>query len=285
MIQMKRASEADRETIRRLWAAEFGDGNDFIDGFCAWCTLEQVFLLWDDGTPRTMIAAPLVDVTLPGGGSARAGYLYALTTDRAARGAGFGRMMLHYADFCLQNQGADCAVLVPAEASLFRFFGPVGFVPAFSLVRREVGAEELSAPPMGALRPVGPEEYRAIQEERLADAAHMVSPLGLLTQQKALCLGGGGDLYALDLPGGRGCACAEVRPDGTALVRELLAPGDPLAALSVLHSVLDAPAYTLRLPAGEAGEEWPFGAVKWYRPESARQWAGLEKGYLGLALD
>lgn len=286
MIQLKRAAPPDREAIHRLWMAEFGDTPDFIDRFCGWCGLEQVFLLWEDGTPRTMIAAPLVDVTLPGGGSARAGYLYALTTDRAARGSGFGRMMLNYADFCLQNQGADCAVLVPAQPSLFQFFGSVGFEAAFALEERSVRGSELSAPGTGVLRPAEPGEYQTIQEERLAGTPHMVSPLGLLEQQKALCREAGGDLYRLDLPHGSGCAAAEGQPDGSVLFRELLAPAEDVAdALTLLHGRLAAPAYTVRLPASGAAQTRPFGAVKWYRPAPAQTWNRLECGYLGLALD
>lgn len=291
MIQMKRAARSDRAAVCALWQAEFGDGPEFIDAFCAWCGWEQIFLLWDDGVPRTMVAAPLVEVTMPGGGRARAGYLYALTTDRTVRGGGFGHMILNYADFCLKNQGADCAVLVPAQPSLFRFFGSAGYRPAFTLWEGRADAGELGPAPAGSgLEGADPARYLALQEERLAGLPHVVSPLGLLEQQRALCRSAGGDLYALDLPHGPGCAAAERLPDGTAVVRELLAPpGDGEAALALLHRELAAASYLVRRPlaGGEAGggNARPFGAVNWYDREKAAQWGGRETAYLGLALD
>lgn len=291
MLQLKRAVPGDRDAIQALWQAEFRDGPDFIDAFCAWCGWEQIFLLREEGVPWAMAAAPLVELTLPGGGVARAGYLYALTTDQAARGNGFGHMLLQYADFCLQNQGADCAVLVPAQPSLFRFFASAGYAPAFAHVEETAEGGELPAPAAGtALEGAGPAEYLAIREERLGDLPHVITPLGLAEQQKALSLEAGGDLYALTLPTGAGCAAAERLPDGNVLIRELLVPpGEEGAALALLRERMPAERYTFRRPlaAGETGgaQARPFGAAKWYDSEKAAQWAGLADAYLGLALD
>lgn len=288
MLKLRRAVPEDRQAIMELWQAEFGDEAGFIDDFCAWCGWEQIFLLFEDGAPRSMIAAPLVDVTLPGGGAARAGYLYALTTLGESRGNGFGRMLLNYADFCLQNQKADCAVLVPAEESLFSFFARSGFAQAFALREELLDGEELSEfETKGVLRAATPEEYRAVQEKLLAGTPHVVSPVGLLGQQKKLCAASGAELYVLELNHGHGCAAAERQEDGSVLLRELLTPAeDREQALAALHTALKAERYTVRSPL-EGAEKCakPFGVVKWYDTEKAKAWNGLSCGYLGLALD
>lgn len=289
MLQMKRATPENRDDIVMLWQAEFGDDEAFIDEFCAWCGWEQIFLLWEDGEARAMTAAPLMELTMPGGGTVRAGYIYAHTTWKEARGKGFGKMLLNYADFCLQNQNADCAVLVPAEESLFRYFACSGYQKGFALWEGTV--EVPKAPVDGcALRAASAPEYRSIREERLADIPHVVTPLPMLEQQKKLCAAWGCDLYALELPAGMGCATAERHEDGSIYLRELLVPaGEKQNALALLGQALKVPCLTFRRPCGETEREGgnvrPFGAVKWYRPDGAAQWNGLELGYFGLALD
>lgn len=289
MLQMKRATPGDREDIVRLWQAEFGDEEGFIDEFCAWCGWEQIFLLWEDGEARAMTAAPLMELTMPGGGTARAGYIYAHTTLKEFRGKGFGKMLLNYADFCLQNQNADCAVLVPAEESLFNYFARSGYRKGFALWE---GAAEVSETPADgcALRTASPEEYRAVREERLAKIPHVATPLPMLEQQKKLCAAWGCDLYALELPTGIGCATAERHEDGSVYLRELLVPaGEEQNAIALLKQGLETPSLTFRRPCGADEREnaavRPFGAVKWYRAEQAEKWDGLEWGYFGLALD
>ena len=60
MVQMKRATPKDREAILKIWGAEFGDGAEFIDPFIAWCGWDHIFLLWEEGKPCAMTAAPLM---------------------------------------------------------------------------------------------------------------------------------------------------------------------------------------------------------------------------------
>ena len=289
MLQMKRATPENRNDIVMLWQAEFGDDEPFIDEFCAWCGWEQICLLWEDGEARAMTAAPLMELTMPGGGTVRAGYIYAHTTLKEHRGKGFGKMLLNYADFCLQNQNADCAVLVPAEDSLFRYFARSGYRTGFSLWEGTVEAPEIPAEG-SCLRPAAAEEYREIREERLAYVPHVITPLPMLEQQKKLCVAWNCDLYVLNLPGGRGGAAAERWEDGRIFLRELLVPeGEEANAVALLGREFGVSKIRFRRPCREQERTdlhtRPFGTVKWYRPESAQQWDGMERGYFGPALD
>lgn len=286
MLQMKRATAQDRADIHRLWQAEFGDDSGFIDAFCARCGWDRILLLWEDGAARALTAIPQMSVALPDGTEGTVGYVYAHTTLKEHRGKGFGRMLLNYADFCLQNRGADGVVLVPAEESLFDYFARSGYQKGFVLSER-TGDPAAEIPDGAALCPVTPEEYRTLREQCLKGRPHGVLPLSLLEQQKELCLGQGGDLYELKLPGGPGCAAAEKGEDGTVFLRELLVPkGLEDGAAGLLNRELEGARVRFRCPADGASDGTrPFGAVKWYRPEWSEAWQEEKDPYFGLALD
>ncbi len=289
MIQLRRATPSDLGEIQALWQAEFGDTPSFISSFCVWCGWEQLFVLREDGIARGITAIPLTEVVMPGGERASAAYLYAHTAQREFRGRGFGHMMLRYADFCLQNQGIDCVVLVPAKPSLFRYFASAGYKTAFTLWEGEIYGEALGLPPSDcSIQETREEVYLTIQKQRLAGRPHMTVPLGLLKQSRLLCQSAGGGMYILELPNGPGCAIVELMKDGKAFIREMLTDvEDREAALSLIHQKLGARAYVLRRPL-ETGEELgakPFGVIKWYEEEKAARWGSLADGYFGLAMD
>jgi len=286
MLQMRRATPENRGDIVKLWQEGFGDEEAFIDEFCAWCGWEQIFLLWEDGEPRSMTAAPLMEVTMPEGGNVKAGYIYAHTTLKEHRGKGFGKMLLNYADFCLQNQNADCAVLVPAEESLFDYFARSGYQKAFYLVEEEMKStrdEEVRK----VLMLTDEAEYQAIREELLKEIPHVVNPLPMLGQYQKngeeKYLG----LYSLEVNGKKGCAALECEKGKGIFLHELLIPEEELeTAVAFLLDPAEVSSGRLRRPLfpGETGGK-PFGAVKWYRPEPAERWAKCRNAYFGLVLD
>lgn len=285
MMRMKRATPNDREAVLELWGAQFGDGPEFIDPFIEWCGWDQIFLLWDETKPCALTAAPVMQVTLPDGTVGRLGYVYAHTTRKEERSKGYGRALLRYVDFCLQNQSLDGVMLVPAEESLFEYFRTEFYLPAFYLKEYTVKGAELPAP-LCSVRPASPEEYAAFRELLLPDTPHAVSPDGMLKQQKALSLASGADLYAVETPGGTACIAAGKNEDGSVLCLELLSPkGEEEAVLAALHAELGGTSYTVRTPAAAGEESRPFGMLKWYDADKAMQWYGTQNGWFGLALE
>lgn len=291
MIDIKPAAPADLADIHALWHKGFGDEADFVDSFyqrC--CKLEHTFLLREDGALRTMTAAPPVTLCLPDGTEAKSAYIYALTTDPQARGNGFGQILLKYADFYLSEHGTDCAVLVPAEPSLFQFFRAAGYDHAFAVSEIELPAGQIPLPDgSGSIRPAGAEEYNRVREERLAGTCHVACSDAMVDFQGFMSRESGGDLYLLDLPHGRGCAAVERLRQGV-MVKELLAPeGDLSAGLSLVAQAQPGPRCFVRYPiageglSGDYGQ--PFGVIKWYDQELAARWSGERRGYLGLAFD
>ena len=85
---------------RELWKLAFGDSDGYIDLFYKTAAgPEDVLVLLEDGVVYSILALPAVELALPDGDTASSAYVYALATDPAARGRGYGRMLLRYVDF------------------------------------------------------------------------------------------------------------------------------------------------------------------------------------------
>lgn len=289
MIEMRRARPGEEMPTAELWNRVFGDGADFLSEFYRLCVpFDRMLVLVEDGVLRSILCAPEMDLRFPNGKSLKSGYMYALATDPEQRGQGYGKDMMRYGEVYLKGIGADCAILVPAEPSLFRFFDELNYVPAFSHIRRELAAEEVPAPAEGdGLYPAGPEEYNRLRRRWLE--GHFYADCGdsMTEFEQYLARSCGGDIYRLELPGGPGCAAVE--PGGeTVEVKELLcAPGNEMRALALLAAQHPARRYVLRLPpwSDQPGERVTWGAVRWLYGHPSPWCPEGETGYLGLAFD
>lgn len=287
MVELRRAKAGEEGAVAALWGRVFGDGEAFLAEFYRQCVpFDQMLVLEEDGVVRSILCAPEMTMRFPNGKSLRCGYMYALATDPAARGQGFGRDMMRYGEVYLKGQGADCAILVPAEPSLFRFFDSLDYIPAFSHIRRERSAAQ-TAPAEGEAVPAEPEEYNALRRRWLDGRCYADCGGSLVAFQQFLARDTGGDIYRLDLPGGTGCAAVEL-DEGTAVVKELLcAEQDVDRALAQVAARHPADKYILRLPAWSKGpgERVLWGAVRWLYGRPSPWWPGGQDAYLGLAFD
>lgn len=289
MIELRRARDGEKGAVSALWAKVFGDDGGFLEQFYRRCApFDRVMVLWEDGRLRTILTAPLTEVRCPNGKSLKAGYMYALASEPAIRNRGFGRDMMRYGEVCLKGQGADCAVLVPAEPSLFRFFDSLDYVPAFSHIRREVTAADCpEVQPGDSLRPAGAEEYNELRRDWLGGRLYVDCSDDMVEFQRWLARESGGDLYRLELPGGTGCAVVELYEDGPVIKELLCEPADVDRAMALLCAQHLAERYVFRLPAwsGQGGERVLWGAVRWLYDHPSPWWPEGTDGYLGIALD
>ncbi len=292
MIEIRPSRAAEVPAQKALWKTCFGDDGSFIDLFYGrYCRPEDVIVLLEDGNLRSMAAILPLGLHFPDGVTGRAGYIYALCTHPSSRKQGFIRELLNYADFYLKKSGMDCVTLVPAEASLHRFFGMLGFEECFS--HRKAELERPMLPPPGendSILPVEPEEYGRIRERLLKGRFHLSYQPSLLDFQRAFSRMFGGDLYRLTVNGAEGCAVAEYFGSDRVLIKELLVPPESVAqAVAVLARALPASHYHQRTPAlweGLPGSSiQSFGMVKWYDPRLGRIWSRERHGYLGLGFD
>lgn len=289
MIELRKARAGEEEAVAALWNRVFGDDGTFLKEFYRLCVpFERMLVLTEDGVVRSILCAPDMTLRCPNGKSLKCGYMYALATDPDVRERGFGRDMMRYGEVYLKGREADCAILVPAEPSLFRFFDSLHYVPAFSHIRRELDRTEAAeAAAEDRLVPVEAAEYNALRRHWLEGRLYADCGDGLVTFQKWLAQAAGGDIYRLELPHGPGCAVVEWA-EAVPVVKELLCDEKDLdRALALLCAEHPAERYVLRLPAwsGQPGERVLWGAVRWLYDHPSPWVPNGVDGYLGLAYD
>ena len=251
----------DIPRLTALWREAFGDTDEeiarFFDALFPVCA---GFGAEEDGALASMLFA--LPVTLARGPETKkAAYFYAVATDRAFRGRGLARALMAHAEARLQRRGVSCALLVPGEPSLVRFYEPLGY-------RQRTFLDEKTAEGVrgrGSAELISSADYAGLRETLLADVPHVRCGLPLLEYER-----GTRAFYALRLDGKTGCAAASME-GGLAVCDELLPDASMLPALM---TALPAKTCRVRSPGGGT----PFGMVKWLD-------GGGEPPYLAFAFD
>ncbi len=109
--------------LRALWKEAFGDTDDFLDLFFTTAfSKERCLVACDDNT--LCAALYWFDVAE---GDRKLAYIYAVATLKSQRGRGICRSLMRAAHVRLHALGYSGAILVPGEASLFDFYGRLGY--------------------------------------------------------------------------------------------------------------------------------------------------------------
>ena len=290
MIEMHRARPEEAPGAAALWRAVFGDGDALIRRYYDLCaSYDRQLALTEGGEVRSILSVPEMALSFPNGRTLRAGYIYALATRPGDRGKGYAAGLLRYAEALLRDGGCDCAVTVPAQRSLFRFFGTQGYAPAFSYLRAELTPADLpdDLPGKDALTIPTPGQYAALRRALLAGRFYADLGEAGAAFQHYLSRESGAGMYLLTLPGGDGGAAAELEGD-CLTVKELLGADAAIpAAAALLLRRHSARRCVLRLPPWSAfpGESVPFGAVRWLFGRPSPWCPPGAGGYLGCAFD
>lgn len=292
MVEMRASRPEEVHRLQKIWRKAFGDSWEYIDYFFdRLYTPERMLVLAEDGEIMTMLALLPMTFVNQDGEPARMSYIYALATEPEGRGKGYGRLLLRYADHYAGQMGADCISTVPAEPSLHRFFGTVGFQECFSLRKVEFLRRDLAAvAPGDGIAPVPAAEYNALRRDLLRGLPYVDYDDALMAYQKGLSQMGAADLYRIEAGGVTGIAAVEYVDEETLLVKELLIdPRAMAAAVAQIAQVLPVLRYHVRTPAAWSGLPGsyiqPFAMVKWYDKAKAAAWNTDPNSYMGLAFD
>jgi GNAT superfamily N-acetyltransferase len=279
------ASGGDRGKLKKLWGDIFGDTPEMVEAYFAHRHWDENMLVdkQNDDIAGMLSMLPL-RLTSPGG-SFSARYIYAVATDVKYRNQGVSTRLMDYAHAFMKGRGEAAAILVPASPSLFDFYGKRGYITAFSLDTVRFEAADLpSFPRDGYFAPCTPGEYANLRDKAFASSCLYACWDEKSVAYAIMSFGPEGGVTRFSSGDGEGCAAWE-RQEDAVLVRELaLVNMDVLAALAVLHRMLNAKYYQVRLPENSfpGAITLPFGMIRWLVPEPTL----LGKPpYLSLALD
>lgn len=114
-----------REEIIRLWNEAFFDSRDYIDFFLNNCPCICAGSIIENKLVSMLF---LLDGRI---GNFTVKYIYAACTDKAFRGRGLMKELISFSeDYCRKNSD-DGLFLVPAEESLYAYYGKLGFFEVF----------------------------------------------------------------------------------------------------------------------------------------------------------
>ena len=231
---MRLARPSDVPALAELWQLCFGDPAETAGEFLE-SNWEHILVFQTRNASAMLTAMP---VSWQGHSAA---YLYAVGTHPDHRGQGLCRELMAFAEKELYRRGFCYTILSPAEPSLFKFYGKMGYYPSFFAEHREFTDEnsDLSAVSVSAA------EYGRLRESR--DPNAVLYPEWLLKLQESF-----GTLLRI---GETGCAAVE-RHGESYLVRELLAD-DPAAAAAAVCRYCGLPKITCKIPG-----KTPYGMAK-----------------------
>ncbi len=228
--------------------------------------------------------------------------LYSIGTHPDFRNCGFSAKLMAHSEKYLAARGTVFSTLVPAEDSLFDFYGKRGYKKCF-FVREalfpvhEITELETRHQYKISVSPADPVEYNKRRSNILKQYFYTEYTIEQAEYQQKLSRQSGADIYATNfechnnkINNIKGCASVERIDKKRVVIKELLLPEESLyiPVLKRLSGVLAADEYLVRTPADLGGSLRgtirPFGMIKVLR-EFDLELLCAEQGYLGIAFD
>jgi len=122
--------------LKELWMRAFGDSRESVDAFfeTAYDSAHSAVLCLEN---QPVSALYWLDYRW---GNEKLAYIYAVATDEAFRGQGYGRKLMNTAHETLQKQGYAGAVLVPAQTHLVSWYEKQGYRTFYFGKKQEISA-------------------------------------------------------------------------------------------------------------------------------------------------
>ena len=250
----------DRPQLAALWKTAFGDSDACIDAFFDLFLKNDGCLVAeaDDKVVSAMYIVRGMSMNPYRRRTLTAGYAYALATLPEYRGRGIGTAVYRAVNEAIL-QDFDCALVLPAEESLYPFYEKAGAFPISYRREARFTREELRTVPacmcMRATYPM----YSSMREGLLDDMPHVSFPEDVYDFMESQ----GCEFFFM----GNAAACTETI-DGVCYVRELIDPAtDHRASLSAIATWCPAKEYVVYSPAYFDGP----GEVKPYMLSAMKQ--------------
>lgn len=294
MIETRLAKNREVGQLKELWKICFGDEEDYINLYFdhKYKEEETAVLLWAGKIVAmgTMIPAHMV---MENGEKYDLSMLYAIATHPEFQGKGLSAQIMEFCHRYLKCHNKDLSILVPAQESLFNFYGKRGYKDGFYI--REVTLTRDQMIELGDdqeekafISPITAADYNKMRRSRLEGQLYIDYGNEQIAYQKKLCQKFGGDLYGLYIGDACGCTVVERMSLDEVLIKELLIP-DCLLKESIRQIARELPAkqYHIRLPVFSKGDiggtTRHFGMAKSYMEKGI--FLSGESGYLGIAYD
>jgi len=124
--------------IKKMLSDVFGDTPEYLDAIerLGFLRKDNCFVIYDEGEPVSVIFTEKYPLNLDSN-LVWADYLYYAATDIRYRNRGLMHRLVSESLDILKTRGSSCAVLIPAERSLFDLYSSMGFQQAFYIKKQE----------------------------------------------------------------------------------------------------------------------------------------------------
>lgn len=246
IYQMREYRADDVDSLCSLWSNVFGDPVQLVKRFFELLPSMGTGFVAEFGG-EVFGAAYVLDafLSLPGGASKKAAYIYAVGVDELYRAQGIG---MELTKTCMRRAWEDsvniCCTL-PAEGSLYDWYEKkCGFKVATFCEYETVYA----AGALGGIRRMHADEYGFLRDDLLSGKPHMSFYYGYLLFQEALFCEYGGGFFEYN--GGIACGYVE---NGTLYIKEAI--NDAPEFIPALCTMLGAKSAVVRR-ASASGEPY-----------------------------
>ena len=283
-VQCRLATIEDKTALYALWQKTFGDEPAVIDRFFQCVTPNEIVVCGENGNPVSALYMPRVELRC-GEKTLSAAYIYAAATDTAYRGRGLMTALLQFAAENAQRQSLDGLYLVPAERTLFDYYGARGFVTAFFKKLVQYSKSELKAlyENPATVLPISASQFFKAREQALQEIWHPAYSQTILDFSLFLNKRYGVETLLTDC----GYAVYETEENTVQVTDFCCEKGKEAALLGALLQKTDAAKFALSMPVPRqfgtaSGKIVPAGM--WQPLSKSAQQTELQNGYIGITL-
>lgn len=283
-LQCRLATTEDKRALYALWQKTFGDEPAVIDRFFPCVTPNDIVVCGENGNPVSALYMPRVKLGC-GEKTLSAAYIYAAATDTAYRGRGLMTALLQFAAENAQRQSLDGLYLVPAEPTLFDYYGARGFVTTFFKKLVQYSRSELKAlcENSASVFPLSAPQFFTTREQALQEIWHPAYAETILDFSLFLNKKYGSETLLTDC----GYAVYETEENTVQVTDFCCQSGKEAALLGALLQKTNAVKYAFSMPVPRqfgtaSGKIVPAGM--WQPLSKSAKQTEILNGYIGITL-